>query len=233
MTSTMPGTRPSRIAYPPPVPVGFTDPGGRTPVEHALRVQHSVHTQYSAWRSAHSKDIAPDVLKANAGMFAVSDPALALAPVLDAVKADADTANGKVDDLIGGTKVGDDVASQLAATRYWNRTQRTLDAISDTSKLVAAARTLLAGADDQAVPVLAEELSSYLATRNVPTGWLSDALAGKIPGLADAQSDKILKSRQLAILQANHDNLTRAMTKDTAPAPLLDPFKADATAYGD
>jgi hypothetical protein len=56
---TFPTVRPSRPAYPPPVPSGFTDPGGTTPVEHALRVQQRVHQQYSDWRAAHSRDIAP------------------------------------------------------------------------------------------------------------------------------------------------------------------------------
>lgn len=46
-TSTaIPGTRPSRPAYPPPVPVGFIDPGGTTPVEHAHRTQQAVAQQY-------------------------------------------------------------------------------------------------------------------------------------------------------------------------------------------
>ena len=230
---TFPATQSARRSYPPPVPMGFTDPGGRSPVEHALRVQHAVHQQYTAWRAAHAKDIAPDVLKANAGAFQVSDAALALAPALDAVKADADAAEAKKDDLIDGTKVAnDDVAGQIAAQRFWARTQRALDSIKDGSKLVAAAQKLVASADVDTVPVLAEELESYLATRNIPTGWLTNALAPKIPGLADAQADNIVKARQLGMLQANHDNLSRAMRADLNPQPLLDPFKADATAYG-
>jgi hypothetical protein len=101
----LPGTRPSRPAYPPPVPVGFVDPGGHTPVEKALRTQQAVADQYTAWRAAHSPNIDPDVLKDNAGAFQVSDAALALAPALNAVKADADAATSKVNDLISDTRV--------------------------------------------------------------------------------------------------------------------------------
>ena len=233
MTTALPGTKSSRRAYPPPVPVGFTDPGGQTPVEKALRTQQAVADLYADWRAAHSPDIEPDVLKDNAGAFQVSDAALALPPVLDAVKADADAAEAKKDDLINRQSVGDDVASQIAAQRYWNRTQRTLDAMKDTPKVAAAARDLVANADAKAVPVIAEELKSYLDSRNVPTGWLPDALADKIPGLADAQADATLKARQRDVLAQNHATLTRAIEKDLAASPMLDPYKVNAEAYGE
>ena len=229
---TFPTVRPARPAYPPPIPSGFIDPGGKNPAERALRTQAAVHKQYSDWRAAHSKDIDPDILKSNAGAFSVSDAALALPPVLGDVKADADAAKAKVDDLVSGQKVdASDVAAQLAADRYWRRAERTLDSIKDTPKLVAAAQDLIANADDAQVPVLAEELSTYLASRNVPTGWLTDALSSRIPGLSDAQADSILKARQAAILAENHARLTNAMAKDLNPAPLLDPYAVDATPY--
>jgi hypothetical protein len=138
-------------------------------------------------------------LKDNAGLFAVSDAALQLPCAMAAVKDDSDVATKKVNDLIRGTRVSDDVASQLAADRYWRRTQRTLDSIKDPAKLVAAAQDVIANADDQTVPVLTAELGDYHATRNVPTGWMPDALADKVPGLADASADAITKARQYAV----------------------------------
>jgi hypothetical protein len=187
---------------------------------------------YSDWRAAHSPDIDPNVLKNNAGAFSVSDAALALPDLLNAVKQDSEGATQKVNDLIKGTRVGDDTASQIAAQRYWARTQRTLDAIQDPGKVVAAAQNLVANAEDAQTPVLAEELSEYLASRNVPVGWLTDALASKIPGLPKATSDAILKSRQYAVLQRNHNALTNAFSKDVAAPPLSDPAIATATPYG-
>jgi hypothetical protein len=228
----LPGTRPSRPAYPPPVPVGFVDPGGHTPVEKALRTQQAVADQYTAWRAAHSPNIDPDVLKDNAGAFQVSDAALALAPALNAVKADADAATSKVNDLISDTRVGDDVASQIAAQRWWSRAQRTLDSIKDPAKVAAAARDLVANADDKAVPVIAEELPDYLASRNVPAGWLPEVLADRVPGLSDAKANATLKARQHAILQQNHNALTHAFAKDTAAPQLIDPAMATAQPYG-
>jgi hypothetical protein len=232
MTSAMPGTRPSCRAYPPPVPVGFIDPGGTTPVEHALRTQQAVAQAYTDWRAAHPQGIDPDTLRDNAGAFSVSDAALQLPEVLKPVKDQADAANGKVKELMSGSRVAaDDVAAQLAAQRFWNRTQRTLDTIKDPSSVAAAARDMIANASDAEIPFISEELASYLATRSVPTGWLTDALAGKIPGLSDAQADAILLARHHAVLAANHQNLTRAMAKDTSPAPLLNPYAVSGEAY--
>ena len=102
----------------------------------------------------------------------MSDPALALQPALDAVKADAEDAQTKVDNLIKGQKVGNDVEARLAAQSFWHRKERVLDSIKDQSKLVAAVQDLIRSADDAQVPVLAEELRDYLASRGAPAGWL-------------------------------------------------------------
>lgn len=229
---TFPTVRPARLAYPPPIPTAFIDPGGTTPVEHALRTQQVVAQQYADWRAAHSPDISPDVLRNNAGAFIVSDAALALPEAMRGVLDDADAAKAKVDSLVKGQKVDtSDVAAQLAADRYWRRAERTLDAIKDPAKVATAAQDLIANADDAQIPVVSEELGPYLQSRNIPTSWLSGALSGRIPGLADAQQAATLAARQAAVLAQNHHDLTRAMEKDTAPPPLLDPYKVSAEAY--
>jgi hypothetical protein len=232
--SALPGTASARRAYPPPVPVGTPhDPGGQDAATRALRRQRQVADLYSRWRAAHSPDINPDILKDNAGAFSVSDAALTLPGALDGVKADADAADQKVNDLLRSSRVGDDTASQLAAQRYWDRAQRTLDSQKDGAKVVAAARDLIENASAADVPVLSEELSSYLATRSLPTDWLSGALANKIPGLADATADATLKARQLAVIAANHQKLQRAMQSDTDVPALIDPGTMNSTPYSD
>jgi hypothetical protein len=65
----------------------------------------------------------------------------------------------------------------------------------------------------------------------VPTGWLPDALAHSIPGLADASADAIVKARQLVVLQHNHQALIAAMEKDFATTQLLDPTQVTAEPY--
>ncbi len=139
---TLPGTRPARRVYPPPIPTSdLPDPGGRTPVERAHRTQQAVAADYTRWRAAHSKDISPDVLKANAGAYGVSNPALALPGVLDAVKADAEGSAKRVNDLIKSNRVGDDVASQLAATRFWAGRRGRLTPRGTARKLLPQPRT--------------------------------------------------------------------------------------------
>jgi hypothetical protein len=108
-----------------------------------------------------------------------------------------------------------------------------LYAIKDPSKLPTAAQALVANADDKAVPVIAEELPDYLASRGVPAGWLPDALGDKVPGLADPKADATLKARQHAVLAQNHHALTNAMAKDLAAPPLLDPYRVTGEAYGE
>jgi hypothetical protein len=183
-------------------------PGGKTPVEKALRTQQAIADQYSRWRAAHPEGIDPQILNDNAGAFQVSDAALALQPAMDTVNADADAADNRVKDLMNSQKVATgDVAAQIAAQRFWARVQRKLDAVKEPDKLAAAARDLSASADDTQIPTLNEELPDYLESRSVPTGWLPDALA-----------DKILKARQRDVLAQNHAALRNAIREGSGRA---------------
>lgn len=225
----------SRLAYPPPVPVGTpVDPGGTDSATRAYRRQQQVADIYSRWRAAHSRDIPMETLKANAGAFAVSDAALTLPEALNAVAKDAEDAVAHVNGLLKSSKVDNtDVAGQIAAQRFWARAQRTLDATNSVPKLVAAAQKLVADADDAQIPTLSEELSDYLTSRNAPTGWLPGALAQRIPGLGDATTAARLRARQLAVLKHNHEGLQKAFAKDLAAPPLMDPSQQNSTPYSD
>jgi hypothetical protein len=236
MTAALPGTAPARgPAYPPPVPTGTpVDSGGADAATRAYRRQQKVADIYSRWRAAHSRDIPMETLKANAGAFAVSDAALTLPEALNAVAKDAEDAVARVNGLLKSSKVDNtDVAGQIAAQRFWNRTRRSLDALKDVPKLVAAAQKLVADADDSQIPVFSEELESYLASRNAPTGWLPGALAARIPGLGEANAARTLCERQLAVLAHNHAGLQNAFAKDVAAPPLMDPAEQTSTPYTD
>ena len=230
---TFPTVRPARRVHVPPPPSGqLPDPGGRTPAERAHRLQQQTADLYTRWRGSFPDGIYPDELRDEAGKFSVSDAALGLQRPLDAVKDDADAATKRVSDLVKDTRVNDDVSSQLAAQRYWARAQRGLDAAKDPAKTVAAAQSLINSADNTQIPVLVEELGDYLASRNIPTGWLSDALVSRIPGLADATAAATQKARQHAILLQNHNALTNAFAKDVAAPQLIGPATATAQPYG-
>jgi hypothetical protein len=156
---------------------------------------------------------------------------LALPDAVAAVQAEADAADKRVGDLVKSQTVPSDVDAQLAADRYWRRQEKVLDSIRDGAKVVAAAQDLINSADDTQIPALAEELGSYLSSRSLPTGWLTQALSARIPNLADAQADKVVKARQLAIVKDNHRRLMDAFHKGT-PAPVLhDPTTVSADPY--
>lgn len=232
--SALPGTAPARgPAYPPPLPKGTpVDPGGADPADAAYRRQAQVADIYSRWRAAHSRDIPPDLLKQNAGAFQVSDAALTLQPAVDAVRQASDDATAHAVGLLKGNKVDDsDVAGQIAAQRFWDRAQRTLDAAQGVPKVVAAAQRLVADATDDQIPVLSEELASYLGSRNAPSGWLPEALAHRIPGLDQATENARLRARQHAVLAHNHHVLTNSFAKDIAAPPLMDPSQQTSTPY--
>ena len=226
--------KPHRPVYPPPIPTAeLPDAGGKTPAERAFRTQQAVSDAYSRWRGAHHRDIDMDTLKRNAGAFAHSPVAEQLAPVLDAVADDHQAANKKIQDLIKNARVDNDPGKRAFAQQYWDRKKAVLDSLKEPAKAIAAARDLLAQADDEEVPVLNENLNDYLTSRSLPTGWLPGALATKLPGLADAHADAIVKARQLGMVRQNHAALTNAIKKDLAAPGLLDPGTATAVPYTD
>jgi hypothetical protein len=227
---TFPTVRSARPAYPPPVPGFNADVGGRDSVEHTFRTQHAVHQQNTDWRAAHSPDIDPQILKDNAGAYQISDAALALAPALDAMKADADAAQAKADALVWGQKVDPtDVAAQLVAQAFWNRKKPVLDS-SSPAKAADAARQMISNADPAEIPVLARELPDYFLSRNVPTDWLTSALASRVPGADEAQRQATLLAKHHAVLAQNDSNLRNAFAKDLNPPQLLDPYSPLVTA---
>jgi hypothetical protein len=227
MTSAFPGTTPARRAYPPPLPP--LDPnavGGQNATDRAARLQQVARQQYIDWRTSFSPNVSGQDRRDSADMFSVSDAAASLKPALDEVAAERDAAQAAVDAAVKGQRVdATDVAAQLAAERFWRRTERTLDSIKDVPKLANAARDLVADASDSELPVINEELGPYLASRNVPTDWLNDALAQRVPGLDDLRSEAALKAKRYAMLAQNHAGLTKAFAAGTPPPPaLLDPF---------
>lgn len=226
---SMPGTKPARQTFPPPVPTaGVPDPGDGEPAARAHAVQTAVAQQYQAWRDAHPADIEPDVLKANAGAFMDAPAMQQLSPTLRAVEADTDQAGKHLTEVVNNTRVTPE--NEARANRVWGNALRVLDAKSDLSQVVDAARKLVAGAGDD-LPVFVESLGPYLESRGVPTDWLAIAYADAIPGLAEAHAEARRKTKALAIVRSNHDRLTNAVAKDHPAPHLLNPTTVDGSAY--
>ena len=201
---SFPTVKPARPVYPPPVPTGpLPDPGGATPVEHAYRTQKAVADAYTRWRQAHSPDIAPDVAKANAGAFAVSDAALQLPDVLETVSRMPKTPTPRRTNCSGAAASPTTTWIRLKRNAFGHVHSGRWTRSKNPAKLVAAAQDVVANADAENVPTICEELSAYLASKGVPAGWIPAALAEKVPGLADAQTAAILANRQRDVLAQN------------------------------
>jgi hypothetical protein len=178
---------------------------------------------------AHSPDIEPDVLKNNAGAFSVSDAALTLPGALAAAKSDADAASKRVAEAVKSAKVPDD--QHQGAACIWARAQRRLDSAKGVSEKAGVAQDLISGAEGLALGTLQEELPEYLASEGVPTDWLDNAFAARIPDAAAALAEANRLAKAHAILAHNHSSLTRAIDRDLAAPQLLDPTQAAAEPY--
>ncbi|OBI40893.1 hypothetical protein A5708_24780 [Mycobacterium colombiense] len=204
--------------------------GGGDPIEHAARVQSAARQQFHDWRRSFSPNVSPEDRRDSANWFTTSDAAQALKPALDAARAHADEAQATVDAAVKGQRVDTtDVAAQLAADRFWRRTERTLDSIKDQGKLVSAARDLIANATDAELPVINEELSAYLSSRGISTAWLNSTLAQRVPGVDDLRDDAALKSKRVAVLRLNHNGLVKAFANGTPAPELVDPYSPSIT----
>jgi hypothetical protein len=233
MTTAFRGNvKPSRPSFPPPVPTAeVPEPDAALPsAQRAYALQIAAAQQYLQWRAAHSRDIEPDVLKANAGAFADAPVITKQLPAaLSAVAADADAAQQRVRDTLSGATVKPE--NEARASRVWARAVRLLDSKNGPAEVSAAAGDLVANADPADVAIYREELPAYLESRNAPSDWLDTALAQKIPGAADAVAESKLKAKQLAAVRSNHDRIVHAVKADVDPPYLVDPSTVSAEDY--
>ncbi|OBJ38799.1 hypothetical protein A5621_13055 [Mycobacterium colombiense] len=184
---------------------------------------------YTRWRASHSPDISPEDLQASAGSYADSPPAQQLSQALREAEDDTAQAEQRRDAAVRGLRVAPEAEDRAA--RVLRRYQRVLDSKSSPAEISAAARELVASADPQDIPVLAEEFPSLLASKQAPADWLPAALAARVPGAADAATEAKLKGKQLAVLRSNHARLSNSIRKDIDAPPLLDPANVIAGDY--
>lgn len=231
---SLPGTAPARKQYPPPLP--SYDPvtaGGRDDIEHGFYVQRDGDGLFDKWRNSFGPGVSAEDRRDSAGLFQTSDAALALQPALDAARAYAAEAQAKVNAGVDGLAVPDD--KHPAATRIWDRDRYQLDAADGIPAKQAVTKDLIDNANPLELAVLKEELFAYFAALNqggkpVSTDWLRDALAARVPGNEDAKAEAALRAKRVAVLNRNHDNLTRAFRTGTPASPLLDPYADSITA---
>jgi hypothetical protein len=230
VTSALPGTAPSRRAFPPPPPTSeLPDPGGNTAHDRAFNRQRQVADDYTAWRNSFPPNVSADDLKAAAGAYAYSPPAHQLAKAFQDAVDDTVQAGQRVGDVLDGPTVAPEQEGR--AGRVWARAVRLLDSKNGPAQIASAASDLVANADPTDIAVLRDELPAYLESKQAPFDWLPSALIAKIPGAAEAARDAKLKLKALAMLGSNHARLMSSMVKDTPAPPLLNPADVSADDY--
>jgi hypothetical protein len=98
-----------------------------------------------------------------------------------------------------------DTATQLAASRTWDRGKHSLEAAKGTggASVVTAARNLVRDAKPGELAVLSEELKPWLAAEGLPTEWIDGELARQAPALAEAQAKH--REAELRVLRLKHN----------------------------
>jgi hypothetical protein len=186
--------------------------------------------------SKHVKDIqrerhrySADGFQAEVAAFAKTPVAAAVDEAVSRVQQRAEEAATQVDELRRDISVPHDSVAEMRAGRYWARTRRVLDDAGN-GKVVSAVQKLLADADPSERGVLCEELSPYLQSRGLPSGWLEDALGEVVPEYGAART-RLTKAQQArSVVEYNAKMLRKGFTEGRLPATLADPHGYDPDA---
>ncbi|MEZ0052110.1 cytoskeletal protein RodZ [Mycobacterium sp. MAA66] len=207
-----------------------------TPVEQAWQAaQHAdkLHKQHIAAVNelAERGALSPEGVVASLRSFADTPAARQVRATKDAVDDAADAARDARDSIIAGLHTTSDTASQLHAQRTWARTKATLDA-DNGAGVVAGARQLIKNARPEDVPVLAEELPSYLQQRAVPADWLPDAFGEVVPEFPAAAEAAAIATKQQSVVAHNTGKLLHQFTTGArSEVECVDPTQINAKPY--
>jgi hypothetical protein len=215
---------------PPPTPEPFTPPRVSA---SAVKVDGSVveqaHASFTHAKTAFEKflnDIprehySADGLKAQIKKFSDTDAARAVDVAVANVRDRADKATAQVEKIRKDLSPAGDAATELRATRFWNRTQRGLDSL-DSGKLFGAATDLIANSSREELGVLLEEIGPYLEARGVTTDWIDTAVGQAVPEYAQATKQHQKAKQALTIAEHNAKSLRTSFDKGYSSSILTD-----------
>jgi hypothetical protein len=161
----------------------------------------------------------------------VADAARPASDAIDAAVAQAESRAQRADENYQQVRTGlspqsGDVAAMLRAEAIWRRASQELGALPP-ERLISATQRRIKGASSAELCVLAEELPSFLRSRDVPTDWLDSALEAASPTLKTAAAQRKLAVQAHAILASNGRSAKRAMESAAHGSykrpPLVDP----------
>jgi len=204
-----------------------TSTADRSVVEQA----HTTMTRAKAQFERHLRGIersrySAEGLRSEISSFASTDDARAVDQAVDQVRQRRDQAQAEVDQIRRGLSPDGDVAAELRASRYWDRSRRILDNL-DSGKLLGAAQELLSTADRSELATLLTELGPYFTSRGQTTKWIEPTVARIVPEFGCARERLAEADKALQVVTYNAAALGRGFTEGRPPAVLADPGKYD------
>jgi hypothetical protein len=156
------------------------------------RTPHLRTPQHSS-RSTCRRSTTPEGAKQRINEFTRTSAAKAVDAALDSVRERRDKAAARVEHLKRELSPAGDTATELRNSRYWERTVKILDNVSDHMRLSNVANDLIATADRAELGVLLQELGPYMQARiealNVPQNNRQRILDGYVTAI-EAATDK-------------------------------------------
>lgn len=176
----------------------------------------------------HMKDLerqkySAEGLHAQIGMFADTDTARAVNKAVELVKRRREQAQAHVDKLRRDLVPSGDTASELRATRFWNRTKAVLDTLNTPGDLLRSAQDLIANAPPAELGTLLQELGPYFVSRGHTTEWIDLTLAEAVPEYACAREQLKRADQALQIVRYSAGKLNKAFKDGRSPRVLPDP----------
>jgi len=163
--------------------------------------------------------------------FADTDAARAVDKAVEQVRQRRDQAQTQADEVHRNLSPNGDTATELRASRFWNRTKGLLDTV-DTGQLLGRAQGLLTKADRAELGTLLQELAPYLTSRGQATDWIDSAVAEIVPEFSHARNQLRTADQALQITAFNAKALRRGFEKGRLPTVIVDPGKYDPDRIG-
>jgi hypothetical protein len=164
----------------------------------------------------------------------VADAARPASDAIDAAVAQAESRAQQADENYQQVRNGlspqsSDVAAMLRADAIWRRASQELVALPP-ERLISAAQRRINGASPAELSVLAEELPSFLRSRDVSADWLDSALEAASPALKTAAAQRKLAIQAHQIVTRNARAAKRAMSS-AGHGSYRRPTLADVSTY--
>ncbi|MGO8768853.1 hypothetical protein [Mycobacterium sp.] len=144
----------------------------------------------------------------------------------EGVRQRRDKAQSEVDAIRRGLSPDGDVAAELRASRYWDRSRRILDSL-DSGKLLGASQELLSTAHRAELATLLTELGPYFTSRGQATKWIEPAVARIVPEFGRAREQLAKADQALQVITYNAAALGRGFNQGRPPTALADPHRYD------